>query len=326
MLNKNLFDSVLLDPVKAGATQLYIVSGYATPAMVYKHLQTINDDLGVQIQVKLIIGMASLDGVGKSQHQQFQKISNQDYKEQFECWYVIKRPPVHAKTYAWFKGLTPRKAFTGSANYSQNGFFFQREAVALDNPKASYAYFNSLLRDCVNCLDPRVDQVINFTDAQIRRVRKIAREKPIIPRARIAPEILLEKPVRLSLLINRTGETPTRSGLNWGQRPGRDPNQSYIQVPTSISRSGFFPARKQHFTIITDDSETFDAVRAQDEDKAIETPFDNSLLGIYFRKRMGLKPGEYVNRADLEKYGRTDVDFIKIDDETYYMDFSVKRG
>lgn len=41
------------------------------------------------------------------------------------------------------------------------------------------------------------------------------------------------------------------------------------------------------------------------------------------RNRLGLANGQYVTRQDLERYGRTDVDFYKIDEETFYMDFSV---
>jgi hypothetical protein len=131
----------------------------------------------------------------------------------------------------------------------------------------------------------------------------------------------------MSLLDNK-GNLPMRSGLNWGQRPEykRDPNQAYIRIPASIRHSGFFPSRKQHFTIITDDGKALDAVIAQDNDKAIETTFDNSLLGSYFRQRLGLPSGAPVTLADLKRYGRTDIDFVKIDGETYYMDFSVRRG
>jgi hypothetical protein len=33
--------------------------------------------------------------------------------------------------------------------------------------------------------------------------------------------------------------------------------------------------------------------------------------------------GSYISRTDLENYGRTDVTFYKLDEEQYYMDFSV---
>lgn len=62
----------------------------------------------------------------------------------------------------------------------------------------------------------------------------------------------------------------------------------------------------------------------QQGDKAITTPENNSKLGEYFRYRLGLPNGAFVTKNDLIRYGRTDVDFYKIDDEQYYMDFSVR--
>ncbi len=116
---------------------------------------------------------------------------------------------------------------------------------------------------------------------------------------------------------------PTASGLNWGQREGREPNQAYLSLRSSVYQTDFFPARTIHFTVYTDDNKVLICTRAQDNGKAIHTPHNNSLIGEYFRNRLGLTSGEYVTKDDLFAYGRTDVDFYKIDDETYFMDFSV---
>jgi len=63
-------------------------------------------------------------------------------------------------------------------------------------------------------------------------------------------------------------------------------------------------------------------VRAQDGGKGLETTYNNSEIGEYLRARLNLNSGEYVTRQHLNAYGRTDVTFTKIDDETYFMDFS----
>ena len=63
----------------------------------------------------------------------------------------------------------------------------------------------------------------------------------------------------------------------------------------------------------------------QQNDKAITTPDSNALLGEYFRNCLGLSNGAYVRKDDLLAYGRTDVTFYKIDEEQYYMDFSVEE-
>jgi hypothetical protein len=66
--------------------------------------------------------------------------------------------------------------------------------------------------------------------------------------------------------------------------------------------------------------------RAQDNAKAVHTPHNNSLIGEYFRSRLGVPSGGPVKLINLNRYGRHDVDFYKIDDETYFMDFSIKAG
>lgn len=128
--------------------------------------------------------------------------------------------------------------------------------------------------------------------------------------------------VKLSLLDSRTGETHLSSGLNWGQRDNREPNQAYIPVPVKIVRMGFFPLNGVHFDVFTDDHQHLTLRLEQDNDKAITTPENNSILGKYFRYRLGLTSGQFVTRKHLENYGRTDVTFSKTRDGKFLLDFS----
>lgn len=131
-------------------------------------------------------------------------------------------------------------------------------------------------------------------------------------------------------LVDREGKVGSRSGLNWGQRPNRDPNQAYIPIPASIGRKNFFPPKGTVFTVMTDDGFVFQCVTAQNEKgrvpKAIETSNDNSELGAYFRRRLEVGSGEVVKTEDLDRYGRKTVTFIDLGDGSYYMDFSIPRG
>ena len=115
---------------------------------------------------------------------------------------------------------------------------------------------------------------------------------------------------------------PQRSGLNWGQRPGRDPNQAYLPVPAYIQMSGFFPERGEPFLMECDDGEVLKCVRAQANGKAIETSGNNSILGTYFRKRLGVRPGYLVTIDHLFRYGRMSVDISHQNDYRYFLDFS----
>jgi len=131
--------------------------------------------------------------------------------------------------------------------------------------------------------------------------------------------------ITLSLLVEQSGveRVPMRSGLNWGQRPGRNPNQAYLAIPREIQRLSFLPEVGQQFTVDTDDGHRFTMVRTQSNGKALETPGDNSLLGRYFRSRIGVESGRLVTATHLRRYGRTSVDIYRISGTHYRLDFSI---
>ena len=114
-------------------------------------------------------------------------------------------------------------------------------------------------------------------------------------------------------------------GLNWGQRDGREPNQAYLQLTPEVYRSDFFPVKKHYFLVDTDDGISFVMNRGQkgEDGSALETPEDNSLLGKYLRKRLGVPEGAKIEKSAIDSYGRNDIDFIKIGDNHYKMNFSL---
>lgn len=325
MIIDKLFDTLLVNPVsKDGANKLYIVSGYATSAMAFHHLDSLRQK-GIEIKVELIVGMCGQDGLSESNHKGFQQVMQNDFAGSFDCSYLVNTIPVHSKVYAWYRGNSPICAFTGSANYTQKAFGkYQREAMTASDPAAGLQYFNSLIPKTIYCVHPEAEDFVQiYNDKYFARQRREAaqQENQNVPASTLHTLAGLEF-VRISLLA-RGGEVGRISGLNWGQRPRRNPNEAYIGIPATIARRKFFPRRGEHFTVSTDDGKVLICTVAQDNDKAIETPQNNSLIGEYFRNRLGLSYGAYVNLADLQRYGRTDVDFYKIDEENYYMDFSV---
>lgn len=326
MITKNLFDKVLIDPVKNGADTLYVVSGYATAAMAFHHFASLKKYHRKEIKINLIVGMCPYDGLSLSNHKAFQQIASADFPGQFECSYIVNSPQVHSKAYAWFQGKKPVSGFIGSANYTQNAFSkCQRELLISCDPKLGLDYFKSLIPDSVYCTHNEIENYIEiYRDTYYSRRKKEQLEGQGIQLITSGKPDLQDLPaVRISFL-ERSGSLPQRSGLNWGQRPEyrREPNQAYIRLPSTISNTEFFPSRSVHFTVLTDDNKVLICTRAQDNAKAIQTPHNNSLIGEYFRYRLGIPSGHPVTKKNLLSYGRTDIDFYKIDDETYFMDFS----
>ncbi len=321
MYSDDLFNNILCTPVTKGADHLHVVSGYATAAMAFHHINHINKQ-GHDIKVNLIVGMCPNDGLSISNHNGFIKLVEDDFAGRFECSYVMSPPAVHSKVYIWTKDEKPIFGFAGSANYTQNAFRSrQREAMAACDPTVAYEYYQHLLSDTIYCTHNDTEDIIQLYKENFTRKKKQITEQEDVENQNVQG---LEH-VKVTF-INRFGKISEGSGLNWGLRGGkggREPSQAYIPLKSDIYKSDFFPPRKQHFTVHTDDGKILICSRAQENGKAIHTPHNNSLIGEYFRYRLGVANGEFITMDDLLNYGRTDVDFYKIDDETYYMDFSV---
>lgn len=354
IISDELFSRVLIEPLSSAQVPdtLRIVSGYATYAMASHHLIDVRDT-HKKLSVDLVLGMAGADGVRKADHLGFLSLTNKeefDFDGSFTCSYVKKPLSVHSKVYVWCRGDVPLKAFIGSANYSENGFNQKSriETVAECDPESAMAFFLRTKNHAVDC--SKVDREKDFPD----RLRRLS--LPTAPSPVVMIETDEKSPYKgclkiiVSLLIEKgpkKGTVGEGSRLNWGvlsdgsprrnkkDDPAsacRDPNQAYIALPTPIQKSGFFPQyirdakdknMQPRFTVLTDDGKTFSCVRVSgDYGKEIETPQDNSELGRYFRQRLGLPSGAFITAQDLKRYGRYDVTFYKLDDESYLMDFS----
>jgi len=317
----DLFERVLVAPAEQGCNDLHIVSGYAAATMASRHMNEVAIRTGIKLSLSLIVGMTPSEGVTAENHSGFMALMAGCPWGAFSCSYVMNgRSPVHSKVYVWTRDGVPEWAFAGSANYTQRAFFGrQREVLTECDPAKALHLFNSLDPETVTCTYGEVEDLVRIQKAPAWSQDEIAEDLPGAISQHGWPKVTCP-------LVQRDGRIHTAGGLNWGQRAGRDPNQAYIPVPAAVSGSDFFPPRGEHFTVLTDDGKWLICVRAQDDGKAIEIPADNSQLGEYFRNRLGLANGVFVTREDLERYGRTDVDFYKTDDGPYLMDFSPPSG
>lgn len=322
MITADISNAVLFDPLKLDVNELYIVSGYATPTMLSWYIKNLEQRTLSPIAISLMVGMLPFDGISVSVHEGFVQLIQDDKPQEIkklECSYIYDLPSVHANLFIWAKNKIPQIAFTGSANFVQNSFVgHHRQEIMINcNPENAFNYYQSLIDRSIYAQHSEIEEYI-----QIHPSHSILdQENTLIEGINInqTPYPM----ITLSLITPRTGEPGEKSGLNWGQRSGRNPNEAYIPLPAPIAKSDFFPLDKRHFTVITDDRHQLILRVEQQGNKAITTPARNSDLGEYFRNRLGLANGAFVTKGDLERYGRTDVDFIKLDEETYYMDFSV---
>lgn len=309
MITENLYQKILIDPATNGCSELYIVSGFSSATFLSRNFDDLNE-IDHNIKINLLIGMNQK----RNDHSAYLNIKKM-LGDRFEGYYYSGTPQVHSKTYSWIKDGIPNMGFSGSANYSQYGFFStkQQNQMASDDPIEIKNYFEILKDSSVRIEDYQVPQE-DLIDVE-NIVGSIAPGK--------SEWIEYNKSVRISFL-DKKGELPKKSGLNWGQRPehNRDPNQAYLPLRSDVRKEGFLPERAFTFTLITDDNISFDCTVAQDGRKAIHSTKDNSLLGKYFRNRLSVESGSLVTKDKLIRYGRTDYLLKKLDDETFLLDFS----
>ncbi|MCH7574280.1 MAG: NgoFVII family restriction endonuclease [Candidatus Marinimicrobia bacterium] len=327
VLSNNLLEKILLVPAKEGADTLHIVSGYATATMAYRHFELLKKNNLANVSINLIVGMCTIDGISRKTHMAFKALTEKYSLGLFNCNYLIKPPAIHSKLYVWSKGKDGAIGYIGSGNYTQMGFSGnQREAFSSHSPASLMDYYSAILDQTISCVDNNIADFIEIKENDFQHISEIEEEEEGGIDTSDEESVASTKSphVRVSFL-DRSNRLPPRSGLNWGQRPeyAREPNQAYIRLPADIYNSSFFPVRPIHFTVLTDDDKVLICSRAQDSSKAIHTPHNNSLLGEYFRYRLGLPNGALVELDHLVQYGRTHVDFYRIDEETYYMDFSI---
>ncbi|RDI40912.1 restriction endonuclease PLD domain-containing protein [Falsibacillus pallidus] len=313
----NLEEQVLSIPYNQGYRHLRVLSGYVSPIFVQHVLEVYSE-----IQLEITIGMVSTDGLAIWNHQAFKGLMNQ-FPGRLEIFYQVVSPGNHRKVYHWKDAILADKVFIGSANFTQNGFWNLREILV----ESTFPNINDVFSDLnsISCDSPNVEEQVRFYRALPGSVKLTTSHEHMTVDILSTPTNTFMNYVDLSLIDRSTGQVPARSGLNWGQRQGRNHNQAYLSVPLSFHNANptFFPPLAERFLVITDDGENLICVMAQQNRKGIHTSNSNSIMGAYFRRRLGLGDGAFITLEDLHHYGRDSVRIFKMDNETYYLDFSV---
>jgi hypothetical protein len=319
--SERLFDRVLIEPAARGATELWAVAGYSSPSMVVRHFHELGK-ISKHVSLDLQIGMTSKDGLASSSLSGFRSLKTQVSAGKLNCR-VNVGPPNHSKIYVWCNEDGPQEAYLGSANYTQTGFGVgsasveQIETCVQVEPLAAFDLIVEMSGRTLDVHDSRVeDQLSVFAGDQIPAPDAGNESRnPVSPPLEFVVLPLVQTAVSPGQVHN------AGAGLNWGQRGERNRNEAYIPIPAAVKRTRFFPDKGVRFQVLTDDGESFIATVAQQGEKAIETPEDNSLIGAYFRRKMRLMPGEFVTTEHLENYGSNGAMFIKISEDVYRLVF-----
>lgn len=312
MISEKIMKAVLIDPAHEGGEELRIISGYASPAMLESHLR-LCQDAGLSISIHLTIGMlqGKLDEQNKAS---YQAVMSTEWggSRATGVSVICQGPAVHSKVYVWSGSGNYRKAFAGSANYSVSAMLEEKTLEVCS--EVDWASASEYVRRCE--LNSRS---VNLTPATSSR----RQAEPVFMLTDAAPEetsIIRSDFIEIPLLVPEGDvmQTPAKSGINWGQRDGREPNQAYLSLSTQIRN--FFPPAPIRFMVYTRSHGGFVGVRAQAEGKALQSSTNNSILGLILRQALGVKEGAYVTTEDVGRAGMEIIRCYRMVSGDFFLD------
>lgn len=327
MFSTDLENIVFNRHTHCNADELLIITGYIGPAP-FANLKSLPLDCHV------IYGMYGADSIGEKLHNSLKKINSS--LTNTDLFY--SQSAVHAKCYLWKKDGAIVDALIGSANFSRNGLATPDREVLVEADPAVFGqlqnYFDKVFKNSISC------------DSSLVKFKSKTKTSTL-------SELLTE--CKLSFLTKKNGvlEVPARSGLNWGVNSTQVGGTSHTcvgdaeiritkeaienfpdlfppKLGTPSKRSGKLQRQNDEIELIWDDGCIMKGLLEQNlpqgdliYPKAICSSDSKAELGLYLRKRIGVSPTHVIIKADLDRYGRTDVTVSLQAEGVYYMDFSV---
>ncbi|BAK15229.1 hypothetical protein SSIL_0806 [Solibacillus silvestris StLB046] len=326
-INQEYEKHIISDIYNEGYRYLKILSGHVSPLLVEQIL-----DKYKELHIKVYVGMVSSEGISEWTHLVFQHLVRR-YSSRLEVYYQVSLPGNHSNLYYWenplILGLNHR-VFIGSASFTLNSFKHQKEIMIMEHFNADEV-FNNL--DVINCTSPNTTHQINIHRKRENELTVSYNNENLNLYSHLEDENKYKfEYIDIPLTI-RGGETPPKSGINWGhngrnglRQTTRTGNEAYLSISKHVhkERPNFLPQRGEKILILTDDEKMFVCVVAQEHRKAIQTCDNNSILGAYIRERIGVQSGAYVETKDLIRYGRDSLRLSKIYEGLYVLNFDSK--
>lgn len=330
----NLENIILHSDIAKKSDKLFVISGYVGAEMI-KTLEHFPSN----IHFEIIYGMYGSDNISEPLHKKLIELQRSLPNVRISYSTV----PIHSKIYCWFCNDEIKGGLIGSANFTINGLRKDFKETLCDITSESideYRKYFIYVRDhSIPCTDTRVS---------------LKKHKHLSTKADTKEQPHLSDGICRISLLDKKGEIPLKSGLNWGCSKGHvTKGDAYIRIITKYIRlfPDLFPQKKYVNGIFNEDSKgkpnrENDEVELIWDDgtsmigllegqnvvdgiiypKQLSTSPQKNILGKYIRKRLGNFPLDYILcKKDLQKYGRTHIDISKIGDGIYYLDFSTNK-
>lgn len=164
----DLYKQIII-PFAETSSRLQVISGYASAAFLKRVSQQFS-----HLQIDLYIGMTH-QGVSQQDHELYCALTKQ--ANGICVYYQITPVPNHMKILR-FECENNTHTFVGSANFSENGFLYQREIMAKINDPLQYL-FDEQHKNSLLCTDERIAAHISFFEGHYEARSEVEEKQPV---------------------------------------------------------------------------------------------------------------------------------------------------
>jgi HKD family nuclease len=330
------FSDVFFDLFITHSETTQIASGYISEEAIADLINLY--ETGYNKPLFLIVGMHYFDGFTYGQYNALLRLSNILSSKNLGGVYISCVMKYHGKIYS-FSINNKTSAIIGSSNLTKisstanervydTDLLINEDTAANDIEKFITDLKNKFCKEIntIQAADIKIIEPSNLFDNYIDVER--ARAEDIIP---LLTNISFDIPLK----------TCEKSNLNCYFGKGRKnfangvvlPRDWYeveIIVSAAITRHKNYPQKNKRFWVVTDDGYKFECSTSGDDSKNFRSAEDLKILGRWIKGRLenrkALNPGDKVNDATFEKYGRNFITLTKTKtNNTWYLDFGVKK-
>jgi len=336
-LYENIFGRVAND-----YTSLKVISGYASANFLSR---VINDF--PHLKIELFLGMTS-QGVSEKNHLDFQSLMKKNGN--ISVFYQVEGIPNHMKILEFSKGIPiNKKVFIGSANFSENGFFYNKE-VMTEIDSLPEILFDDQVKISLSCLDEHINSYVEIYGNEARKqdlgdsienegfnqtendtslqisVTDLRSKLSNNQNRRVAInswELLKNKrDPKYYHSFEITVVLPKENNARWANKGINgwvDYRVPVLEQTPKVLFIKVFP-QDEEFTIYTDDNQILNAKLTGNFNGQLEVL--NLNLYDYIRSRIGLIEKRPISYDDLVTSGYTTMYFTRINQNEYKMSFN----
>lgn len=307
------------------SNNLNIISGYGSS----KFLSMIIEEFP-NLQINLFIGM-SQTGISFREHQSFLILMGKH--EKLSIYYQVKGPLTHIKLLE-FSTMYRNTTFLGSANFTENGFINNHEAMVCLNEQDNSNLFERQKSVSLLCTDPDIENKIKFYEESTLSTIEPDTESFEHVNQHVINE-KEEKKYDRFLEYRKSNKIPTKYNLTVVLNENNDPNwasnginaifknkKSFLIQRNSWFFNSFFP-KNHSFILLTESGQEFKAQLSGDFERHLELV--DMEFYEYFSKILGFKDSRPISEKDLENIGMNKIYFEKKEESIYLMYFDSKN-